>query len=154
MKKDEIEKLTTKILEPVMEELKMELVDVEYVKEGPHMYLRFYIDKDGGVNLDDCQNVSQRLSEILDEKDPISENYFLEVSSPGIDRPLKNDSDLKRNIDKDIEISLYKAIEGNKKLIGKLLRFNDENIYIEDKDLKEKAIERNIISKINLAINF
>lgn len=154
MRKNEIESLTIKISEPIIEDLKMELVDVEYIKEGPNMYLRLYIDKDGGVNLDDCQNVSQRISEVLDEKDPISENYFLEVSSPGIDRPLKNDKDLKRSIGKDIEISLYKAIEGKKKLTGKLLNYDDENIYIKDEDSTEQTIERSIISKINLAVNF
>lgn len=154
MRKNEIESLTIKISEPIIEDLKMELVDVEYIKEGPNMYLRLYIDKDGGVNLDDCQNVSQRISEVLDEKDPISENYFLEVSSPGIDRPLKNDKDLKRSIGKDIEISLYKAIKGKKKLTGKLLNYDDENIYIKDEDSTEQTIERSIISKINLAVNF
>lgn len=154
MKKNQIEELTIKIAEPITQSLNMDLVDVEYIKEGPNMYLRLYIDKDGGVNLDDCQSVSQRLSEILDEKDPISENYFLEVSSPGIDRPLKNDKDLKRSIGKDVEISLYKTIDGKKKLTGKLLNFDDENIYIEDEDSKEKAIERRVMSKINLAVNF
>lgn len=154
MKKNEIESLAMKISEPIIEDLKMDLVDVEYIKEGPNMYLRLYIDKDGGVNLDDCQNVSQRISEVLDEKDPISENYFLEVSSPGIDRPLKNDKDLKRSIGKDIEINLYKAIEEKKRLTGRLLNYDDQNIYIEDEDSEEKTIERTIISKINLAVNF
>ena len=154
MKRNDVESLTLKITEPIVDELDMEIVDIEYIKEGPHMYLRIYIDKDGGVNLDDCQKVSEKVSEILDEKDPISENYFLEVSSPGIDRPLKNDKDLKRSIGKDVEISLYKAVDGKKKLTGKLLNYDDDNIYIENEDSSESTIERNVMSKINLAVNF
>lgn len=154
LKKNDIEQLTFKITEPIVEELDMELVDIEYIKEGPNMYLRVYIDKVGGVSLDDCQRVSEQLSEALDREDPISENYFLEISSPGIDRPLKNDKDLQRSIGKDVEISLYKSSEGKKKLIGKLLNFDEENIYIEDEDSKEISIEKNIISKINLAVIF
>lgn len=154
MKRNDVESLTLRITEPIVDELNMEIVDIEYIKEGPHMYLRIYIDKDGGVNLDDCQKVSEQVSEILDEKDPIQDNYFLEVSSPGIDRPLKNDKDLKRSIGKDVEISLYKAVEGKKKLTGQLLNYDDENIYIKNEDSIESTIERNVISKINLAVNF
>lgn len=154
MKRNDIENLTLRITEPIVDELNMEIVDIEYIKEGPHMYLRIYIDKDGGVNLDDCQKVSEQVSEILDEKDPIPDNYFLEVSSPGIDRPLKNDKDLKRSIGKDVEISLYKAVDGKKKLTGQLLNYDDDNIYIKNEDSSESAIERNLISKINLAVNF
>ena len=154
MKRNDIESLTLRITEPIVDELNMEIVDIEYIKEGPHMYLRIYIDKDGGVNLDDCQKVSEQVSEILDEKDPIQDNYFLEVSSPGIDRPLKNDKDLKRSIGKDVEISLYKAVEGKKKLTGQLLNYDDDNIYIKSEDSDESTIERNVISKINLAVNF
>ena len=154
MKKNDIESLTFKIVEPIVEDLKMELIDVEYIKEGPNMYLRIYIDKDGGVSLDDCQSVSQKVSEELDEKDPISENYFLEISSPGIDRPLKNDKDLKKSIGKDIEISLYKSVDGQKKLTGKLLNYDDDSIDIEYENLEQASIERSVISKINLAVNF
>lgn len=154
MKRNDVESLTLRITEPIVDELNMEIVDIEYIKEGPHMYLRIYIDKDGGVNLDDCQKVSEKVSEILDEKDPIPDNYFLEVSSPGIDRPLKNDKDLKRSIGKDVEISLYKAVDRKKKLTGQLLNYDDENIYIKNEDSIESTIERNVISKINLAVNF
>ena len=154
MKKSNVESLVYEIVDPIIDGLNMELVDVEYIKEGPHMYLRVYIDKIGGVTLDDCKNVSEKLSEELDVKDPISDNYFLEVSSPGLDRPLKNDSDLKRSIGKDVELNLYKAIDGDKKLIGKLLKYDDEKIYIEDTDNSEKAVDRSVISKVNLAVNF
>lgn len=154
MKRKDIESLTFKIVEPIVEQLEMELVDIEYIKEGPNMYLRVYIDKDGGVTLDDCQEVSQKVSQELDEKDPIVENYFLEISSPGIDRPLKNDKDLKRSIGKDVEVNLYKAIDDTKMITGKLLNYDDENIYIEYGNLEEKSIDRSVISKINLAVNF
>ncbi len=88
------------------------------------------------------------------KKDPISENYFLEISSPGIDRPLKNDKDLKKSIGKDIEISLYKSVDGQKKLTGKLLNYDDDSIDIEYENLEQASIERSVISKINLAVNF
>ena len=154
MKKNSIEKLALEIVEPITDELQFELVDIEYIKEGPNMYLRIYIDKPGGINLDDCQKASEMISEKLDEKDPIEENYFLEVSSPGLDRPLKNEKDFKRNIGKDIEISLYSSLNGSKKLVGKLLDFDDKNIYIEDENLEKINIEKSIASKINLAIKF
>lgn len=154
LKKNSVESLVCKIADPIIVGLNMELVDVEYLKEGPNMYLRVYIDTNGGVTLDDCKKVSEKLSEELDVKDPISENYFLEVSSPGLDRPLKNDKDLKRSIGKDVELNLYKTVDGNKKLTGKLLKYDDEKIYIEDTDNSEKDVDRSIISKINLAVNF
>ncbi|MGF7057123.1 ribosome maturation factor RimP [Brassicibacter mesophilus] len=154
MKKGDIENVVTEITQPILDTLDFELVDVEYVKEGPYMYLRIYIDKSGGITIDDCQKVSEKVSDILDEKDPIEDNYFLEVSSPGLDRPLKKDKDLERNIGKDVEISLYKPVNGKKKHVGKLLGFNTETLYIEDESTEEMHIERSAISKINLAIKF
>src|SRR5699024_1978065 len=96
---------------PVADELNYEIVDVEYKKEGARWILRYYIDKDGGVSLDDCQLFSQKVSDILDEKDPISRQYYLEVSSPGLDRPLKKPSDFERFKGRDIELRLYRAID-------------------------------------------
>ncbi|KNF08858.1 ribosome maturation factor RimP [Gottschalkia purinilytica] len=154
MKRSDIENMVTEMLDPILEELNFELVDVEYIKEGPNMYLRIYIDKPGGINIDDCQKVSEQVSELLDEKDPIEENYFLEVSSPGLDRPLKKEKDFQSSIGKDVEISLYKPLNGKKKFAGKLLKFDNEKVYIEDDTIGEIAIERESISKINLAIIF
>lgn len=154
MKKDALESMVTEIVSPIIAKYKFELVDVKYVKEGPNLFLRVFIDKPGGVTIDDCQKVSEQLSDFLDEKDPIEDNYFLEVSSPGLDRPLKNNQDLERNIGKDIEISLYKQLNGKKKYIGKLIRFDDENIFLENEKNIEVHINREIISKINLAIKF
>ncbi|OZV12939.1 hypothetical protein CIW83_06935 [Tissierella sp. P1] len=99
--------IVKEICEQLADELGYELVDVEFLKEGSNYFLRVYLDKPGGINLDDCQKVSQLLSDKLDEKDPITTPYYLEVSSPGLDRPLKNDKDLKRNLGKEIEIKLY-----------------------------------------------
>lgn len=154
MKKSVLENMVSEMVNPILEKYNFELVDVEFVKEGPNLYLRVFIDKPGGITIDDCQKVSEELSDVLDEKDPIQENYFLEVSSPGLDRPLKTDKDLERSIGKDIEISLYKQIDGKKKHIGKLIRFDDAHIVIRDEEEKEMQISREFISKVNLAIKF
>ncbi len=154
MKKAAIENMVTEMLGSILLKYNYELVDVEYIKEGPHFYLRVFIDKQGGVTIDDCQKVSEELSTLLDEKDPIEDNYFLEVSSPGLDRPLKSNMDLEKSIGKDIEISLYKQINGKKKYIGKLADFNDNIILIVDEKEEEMQINREIISKVNLAIKF
>lgn len=154
MKKREIEDLTKDITLPIVEDYGFELVDVEYVKEGPNLYLRVYIDKPGGITIDDCQKVSERISDKLDEIDPIEENYFLEVSSPGLDRPLKNDKDLEKNLHNEVEVSLYKPLNGKKKYTGKLLSFDNEKIEIDSEEMGVIPIERSIISKINLAVKF
>jgi len=152
-KKDIIKELIA-ICDPIATSLNFELVDVEYLKEYGSYYLRVYIDKPGGINLDDCQNMSEILSEKLDEKDPVSTAYFLEVSSPGLDRPLKTDKDLKRNIDKDIEISLYTALNDKKNYEGKLNSFNEKFITINDEDDNIIDIPRESVSVVKLALKF
>lgn len=154
MKKNVLENMITEMISPILAKYEFELVDVEYVKEGPHLYLRVFIDKPEGVTIDDCQKISEQVSNFLDEKDPIEDNYFLEVSSPGLDRPLKNNNDLEKSIGKDIEISLYKQINGKKKYIGKFIKFDDTDVFIVDENKEEMQINRGIISKINLAIKF
>ena len=133
--------------------LDYELVDVEYVKESGSYYLRVYIDKKAGITLDDCQSMSELLGEKLDKEDPIENAYYLEVSSPGLDRPLKNDRDLKRNLGKDIEISLYKPLENKKKFEGNLKFFTEDKIVIKIND-DEMEIPRDAISVIKLALKF
>jgi len=140
--------------EPIIERLGYELVDLEFVKEKDGRFLRFYIWKPEGITIDDCQNVSEVIGEKLDEIDVIQESYYLEVSSPGLDRPLKTDKDLKRNIGRDIEVSLYKSLNGKKKIIGELVGFNDDKILVKEEDSKTLEIERKIISKIKLAVKF
>ena len=109
-----IEELVSEITEP----LNFEIVDVEYVKEAGEYYLRVFLDKEGGISLNDCEAVSRQLSEVLDVKDPIKDNYFLEVSSPGLDRPLKKDKDFVRYAGRDVEIKLYKPLNGSKQFEG------------------------------------
>lgn len=144
---------TRNYAEEICENLDFELVDVEYLKEHGDFFLRIYIDKPGGINLDDCQKMSERLSEILDEEDFIKDSYYLEVSSPGLDRPLKTDKDLKRNLNRDIEVRLYKALDNKKALVGKLESFNDDEIHIVENEETIK-IPREIISLIRPAIKF
>ncbi|WP_066507426.1 ribosome maturation factor RimP [Abyssisolibacter fermentans] len=152
MNKKSIIELVKKIVKDILLNTEFYLVDVEFAKEGIHTYLRVFADKPGGISLDDCQYISQKLSAILDEKDPIEENYFLEVSSPGIDRPFKTDEDFERNLNEYVEISLYKAIDGSKKFMGKLLDYNDTVVTIQEDDSEPLVIQRDQISKINLAI--
>lgn len=154
MKRKEIVSLVYKISEPMINEFGFELVDIEFVKEGSSYFLRIFIDKPGGITIDDCQRVSQVISEELDNQDPINVAYYLEVSSPGLDRPLKTDKDLNRSLGKDVEISLYKNFQGKKKLVGELLCFDKDFIRITDSELGEIEIPRMIISKVNLAVIF
>ena len=113
-RKETYEQRTEELLLPIIEEYKFELVDVEYVKEGANWYLRAYIDKEGGITVDDCEAVSRRMSDLLDEQDFIEESYIFEVSSPGLGRPLKKEKDYKRSVGKEVEIRTYRAIEKEK----------------------------------------
>ncbi len=154
MNRNNIIKTVKNSCEPVVEELGYDLVDLEFIKENGSNFLRFYIGKPEGISIDDCQKVSEIVEDILDELDPIEESYYLEVSSPGLDRPLKTDKDLKRNKGKDIEINLYKSIDGKKKYIGELLDFTDSHIKIKEETQIEKEIDREAISNIKLAVKF
>lgn len=145
--------IITEISEDIAEELGYDLVDVEYIKESGNYFLRIYVDKLGGITLDDCQKMSEELSEKLDEKDPIPGEYYLEVSSPGLDRPLKTDKDLKRNLNKDLELGLYRPLNNKKNYEGELKKYTDENITLEQNgDLID--IPREYISIIKLSIKF
>ena len=113
-----IEATIEEIVQPIVDAKNFEIVDIEYVKEAGEYFLRVYLDKEGGISLSDCEVVSRELSEILDKKDPIKDNYFLEVSSPGLDRPLKKEKDFIRYAGRDVEIKLYKPLNGTKQLEG------------------------------------
>lgn len=154
-------KKVTEIVEdmaaPILEELNLELVEVEYVKEGRNWFLRVYIDKEDGVDIEECGLVSERLSEQLDEKDPISNNYFLEVSSPGAERPLKKERDFERAIGKNVHIKTYEPIDNEKEFEGILKEFNGETVIIEMKiktRKKELTIPYEKIAKARLAVSF
>ncbi len=146
-----IEQIAKDLVMPILEKNNFELVDVEYKKEGSHWYLRVYIDKEGGITLDDCQLVSEYLSDRLDEVDPIEHSYILEVSSPGLDRPLKKPRDFERNIGKEIEISLYAPIDKRKKFEGELIEFTGDKIIIlyngerKEFDMKNVSLVKPVI---------
>lgn len=154
MNRKKIEELTREIVLQIVEDYNFELVDVEFVKEGSQRFLRIFIDKPGGITIEDCQKVSERLSDRLDEIDPIEENYYLEVSSPGLDRPLKTENDYKKSLGKEVEISLYKPIEGKKKFIGKLKNYDEATVTIELDQGNIITINRKDLAKINLAVIF
>jgi ribosome maturation factor RimP len=151
--REQIETLTEQFLEPILDENNFELVDVEYVKEAGNWYLRIYVDKDGGITIDDCELVSRALEAILDEKDPINDPYILEVSSPGLDRPLKKEKDYKRSIGKLVEIKLYKQLDGNKEFMGNLVEYTSDTVTIES-DTDNITFNRKDIALIRLAVIF
>ncbi len=153
-KKEEYEQKTEAILQPILDEHHFELVDVEYVKEGGNWYLRAYIDKEGGINVDDCEVVSRALGDILDQKDYIEESYILEVSSPGLGRPLKKERDFERSLGKEVEIRTYRAIDKQKEFTGFLKEYNKEEVTIVMDDETEKTFARNEIALIRLAFTF
>jgi ribosome maturation factor RimP len=142
---------------PILKELGLELVDIEYVKEGKSWFLRVYIDKDSGVDIEDCGLVSERLSEKLDEVDPIPHNYFLEVSSPGAERPLKKTKDFEKAIGKNVFIKTYEPIDGEKSFEGILLAFDGQIITLEVKiKTRKKTIEipYEKVANARLAVSF
>jgi ribosome maturation factor RimP len=152
-KKENVEQQTEALIEPILTELDFELVDVEYIKEGSNWYLRVYIDKPGGIFVDDCEMVSRRYSEVLDEKDYIDGSYTFEVSSPGLGRPLKKEKDFKRNLDKEVEVKTYRVIEGEKEFIGFLREYDGNTITIEEDGVR-KTFTLSDIALIRLAIRF
>ncbi|HIV16885.1 MAG TPA: ribosome maturation factor RimP [Candidatus Alectryocaccobium stercorigallinarum] len=129
-RRDEYESRAEKLILPIIEENGFELVDVEYVKEGSDWYLRAYIDKPGGININDCELVSRAFSDRLDEEDFIEDAYILEVSSPGLGRPIKKQKDFKRNLGKEIEFKSYKSINGKKEFSGVLEQFDEETFTV------------------------
>ena len=153
-RREEYEQKIEALLLPIVEEKGYELVDVEYVKEGSNWYLRAYVDKEGGITINDLEAVSRKLSDLLDEEDFISDAYILEVSSPGLGRPLKKDKDFDRSIGEEIEIHLYRSIDGNKQYVGLLKSYNKETITIETEDGDEINVDRTNVSLVRLTIDF
>lgn len=132
MNKKEIEKLKS-ILEPELLEIGYELVDLEMAREAGENYLRFYIYKDGGISIEDCEKASKYLDKRLDELDPVSHFYYLEVSSPDLSRPLKTNRDLERNIGEKIKLTFFKKIDNEKTKSGLLMSFDKDNIELKAK---------------------
>lgn len=146
-----IQDIVFEMVEPIAAEKNLELVAVEYLKEGGNWYLRVYIDKEGGVDLDDCQSVSIEISDLLDKKDPIPQAYFLEVSSPGIERILQRDKDFLRFRGRQVVLHTYTAIDGKKKIKGELGQVNDQSIELNPNNEQTISIPREKISQVRLA---
>ena len=127
---------------------------MEYVKEGDTWYLRAYIDKEGGISLDDCELISRKVSDWLDKEDFIQDSYILEVSSPGLGRPLKKDKDFARSIGKDVEIRLYKALNKSKEYTGILKAYDKESVLLQMEDGSDLSLLRADIALIRLALDF
>ena len=148
-----IEKKIEDLLKETIEKIGYELYDVKYEKEGKDYYLRIFIDKENGIDLNDCEKVSQEINEILDKADYIKEQYFLEVSSPGIERILRKDKHLEKNIGKEVEIKQFKKDEqGKKEYQGILKKFDKDFIYIENNE--EKKIDRKNIAQIKTIYHY
>jgi ribosome maturation factor RimP len=135
-----VTEVVEELAQPIIQELELELVEIEFVKEGKNWFLRVYIDKENGVDIEDCGIVSERLSEKLDELDPITQNYFLEVSSPGAERPLKKAKDFEKAIGKNVFIKTYEPIDGEKGFEGELLYYDGQTVKVEMK-IRKKVIE-------------
>ncbi|MCP3026084.1 ribosome maturation factor RimP [Halobacillus sp. A5] len=153
----DITAVTQQLVKPILEQLNLELVDVEYKKEGKNWFLRVFIDKTGGVDIEECGQVSEQLSEKLDETDPIEGAYFLEVSSPGAERPLKTQDDFIKYSGEHIYVKLYEPMDGEKEFEGTLLSFEDEIATIEIRikaRKKQLQVPFNKIAKANLAVTF
>lgn len=151
MQGGKIQDIVYDLAEPVVESMGMEVVAVEFVKEGANWYLRIYIDKEDGIDLDDCQAVSTVISDLLDEKDPISQAYFLEVSSPGIERILFRDKDFVRFQQNLVNVHTYAPFNGSKLIMGKLGPVNKEDLTICFEDGAELSIPRSKIAQVRLA---
>ena len=152
-RREEYEQKTEALVLPIIEANNFELVDVEYVKEAGNWYLRVYVDKEGGIAVDDCEVVSRALSDKLDVDDFIEDSYILEVSSPGLGRPLKKEKDYIRSIGKEVDIHLYKSIEKQKEFTGVLKSYTKEEIVLQIED-SDMVFDRTNVALIRLSFDF
>ncbi|WP_102346907.1 ribosome maturation factor RimP [Bacillus sp. Marseille-P3661] len=149
--------VTEELVQPILAEMNLELVDIEFVKEGKNWYLRVFIDSDKGIDIEECGKVSEKLSEKLDETDPITYPYFLEVSSPGAERPLKKKEDVKKSIGKQVHVKTYEPINGEKVFEGKILDFDGETLTLEvliKTRKKQVEIPYEKVASARLAVTF
>lgn len=154
MNKNQIIDEVTKYLEPILANFNFELVDVEFVKEGPSYYLRIYIDKEGGITIEDCRVTSRAIEEVLDEKDIIEPAYMLEVSSPGLDRVIKKDQDFERFKGQVVDVKLYTAINKQKMIQGELVSKTEEILTLCGEDGEKIEIPMKNVVVVRLAILF
>ena len=148
------ESKTEALILPILEKMNFELVDIEYVKEGSTWYLRAYIDKDGGITVNDCEAVAREMNDILDAEDFIPDSYVFEVSSPGLGRPLKKEKDYIRNMGKVVEIRTYRAINKCKEFYGILKEYDNDSVTIETEEQELLVFPKNEIALIRQAVHF
>ena len=153
-KREEYEQKTEAILLPIIEANGFELVDVEYVKEGGTWYLRAYIDKPGGITVDDCELVSRAANDRLDEQDFVEDSYIFEVSSPGLGRPLKKEKDFARSLGQEVEVRTFRVINRQKEFYGALKAYDKDTVTIEGEKGEEIKFAKNDIALIRLAFDF
>ena len=153
-KKETYEQKAEALILPIVEANGFELVDVEYVKEGGSWYLRAYIDKEGGITVDDCETVSRAFGDKLDEEDFIEDSYILEVSSPGLGRPLKKEKDYARSMGKQLEIRTFRAIDRQKEFYGKLTAYDESSVTIELENGEHMTFQKQELALIRLAFDF
>ena len=144
-KRETYETRTEELITPILDRMNFELVDVEYVKEGGTWYLRAYIDKEGGITVNDCEAVAREMNEILDREDFVEDSYVFEVSSPGLGRPLKKEKDYIRSMGKEVEIRTYRAINREKEFYGILSAYDENTVTIKTEDGTEMTFEKSDI---------
>lgn len=152
-KRESYETRTEELLTPILERLNFELVDVEYVKEGGTWYLRAYIDKEGGITINDCETVAREMNEILDREDFVEDSYVFEVSSPGLGRPLKKEKDYIRSMGKKVELRTYRAINREKEFYGILTEYDAATVTIEQENGIRRTFEKSDLALIRLAFD-
>ncbi|SDB10019.1 ribosome maturation factor RimP [Eubacterium oxidoreducens] len=152
--REQYEQKTEEYILPILEEYGFELYDIEYVKEGADYYLRIYIDKEGGITINDCEVVSRKMNEILDREDYIKEQYIFEVSSPGLGRVLKKNRHFEKSIGEEIEIKLYKALNHSKEFTGILRSYDKDTITIEINENETMTFAKKEVALARLALDF
>ena len=148
MKNDALVNEIYEMVKPIADELNYDIYHVEYVKENGELYLRIYIEKDGGITLSDCEALSRRVSDLMDEKDPIKDPYFLEVSSPGLNRTLFTEEHYKRFIGREVMVKFTKSVDGKKNIKGILKEVNEDSIVVEADQLIN--IQKDKIKSVNI----
>lgn len=153
MSTPKIKTTVEEMVQPYLDQHGFELVDVEYVKEGSNWFLRVFVDKEGGIDIDDCGLISEYLSQKLDENDPIPTAYFLEVSSPGAERPLKKKEDIAKSVGKNVFVTVYEAVDGMKEFEGELVSFENDELIVQS-GKKQHSIPYSKVASARLAIIF
>ena len=153
-KRETYETRTEELITPILDRMNFELVDVEYEKDGGTGQLRAYIDKEGGITVNDCEAVAREMNEILDREDFVEDSYVFEVSSPGLGRPLKKEKDYIRSMGKEVEIRTYRAINREKEFYGILSAYDENTVTIKTEDGTEMTFEKSDIALIRLAFDF